>query len=264
MVVGISMVKDEADIIAATVGHMLREVDYVIVADNLSTDGTLQILEGIAASSEGLLAIVIDADPAYRQSAKTTRLARIAGDLGADFVVPFDADEWWYSPFGRIADVLAGIAPQWLVATAELYDHVATAVDPDVANPVERIGWRRRSPAPLRKVACRWRHDLVIEQGNHGAWFEGGATVLEGLLVVRHFPYRSSEQFVRKSKNGAAAYQAAGDDLSPELGKHWRGYGAIAEAQGDEACGDIFRRWFWSPAPTDDPTLIFDPAPARG
>jgi hypothetical protein len=252
-VVAVSMVKDEADIIGATVDHMIRQVDHVIVADNMSSDDTREILNRLNVE------VLDDDDPAYRQSEKMTALARYAAkEHGADWIVPFDADEWWYSPFGRIADVLEGIAPQWLVASATLYDHVATGHD-RAGRPVESMCWRRAEPGPMPKVACRWREDLVIEQGNHGAWYSGGATVLGGQLVVRHFPYRSAEQFVRKARNGAAAYNAT--DLSPEVGAHWRQYGAIAEAHGDEACADIFRQWFWVADPHQDPGLIYDPAP---
>jgi glycosyltransferase involved in cell wall biosynthesis len=251
-VVAVCMAKDEADIIGASVAHMLTQVDRVIVADNGSTDGTRAILDQLDVD------LLDDPDVAYLQSEKTTALAQIArSDHHADWIVPFDADEVWYSPFGRIADVLEGIEPQWLVAAARLYDHVATAQDPDDPDPVGRIGWRRPDPVPLPKVACRWRDDLTIEQGNHGARYDGGATIRDGLLVVRHFPYRSAEQFVRKARNGAAAYNAT--NLPPEVGAHWRQYGAIAEAHGDDACADIFRTWFWSADPEQD-QLIFDTA----
>jgi glycosyltransferase involved in cell wall biosynthesis len=250
-VVGIAMVRDEADIIGPVVEHMLTQVDRVIVADNLSVDDTPKILYGLD------IEVLEDPEPAYEQSSKMTALAMAALSEGADWIVPFDADEVCYSPFGRIADVLEGLGSQWLAASSELYDHVATADDPDEENPLRRMGWRRKAKGALLKVACRARPDLIIEQGNHGASYDGGTTVFPGLLVTRHFPYRSAEQFVRKVRNGAAAYAAS--DLPEEMGLHWRRYGQILAAHGEEAVADIFREWFWVRFPTLDDSLVFDP-----
>jgi glycosyltransferase involved in cell wall biosynthesis len=246
----ITMVKDEADIIASTVGHLLGQVDEILVLDNGSTDGTRELL------AELPVAVSDDPEVGYHQSRKMTDLARRAGELGADWVIPFDADEVWYSPFGRIADVLADVPAR--TAPAALFDHVATGLDPEDPDPIRRIGWRRREPALLPKVACRPRVEVTIQQGNHAASYRGG--VEAGLLVVRHYPYRSADQFVRKARNGAAAYAAT--DLPATEGAHWRQYGAILEAHGPEALGDVFRQWFWTADPASDPTLIFDPAPA--
>lgn len=270
--VAVTMVRDEADVIGATLRQMLRQVDAVIVADNGSVDDTRAIVEAIAVEHSDRVTVLDDPEPAYMQSQKVTELARRARlDLGAEWVVPFDADEWWYSPFGRIADVLAGIAPQWLVAPATLYDHVATGQDdPSDSNPTTRLGWRRVTPAPLPKVACRWRIDLTIEQGNHAATYAGRPTVIpDRLLVVRHFPYRSVEQLLRKVRNGAAAYRAAGDRLPATMGLHWRQWGELLEHRGEQAIAELFETWYYRRNPAVPivlggefhPPLLFDPAP---
>lgn len=261
MVVGITMVRDEEDIVAFTVLNMLEQCDAVLVADNGSTDRTRSELDGIAYLGD--LTVIDDPEVGYFQGRKMSTLAARAARMGADWVVPFDADEIWYSPFGRIADVLTD-RPE-AIATAELYDHVATAEDPAHPNPVRRIGWRRTHPAPLQKVAVRPSLPVTIHQGNHGASFPAGQ--VDGLLVVRHFPYRSPEQTARKVRNGAAAYAAT--DLPEDMGDHWRGWGRILSEHGEEAIHDMFRKWHWRADPrapvvidgeSQEP-LMFDPAP---
>lgn len=252
MVTAIAMVRDEADIVEHTVTRMLDQVDAVIVADNGSIDGTREILEDLP------ITLIDDPEPAYYQSRKMTALAARAAAAGADWIVPFDADELWYSPHGRIADVLACLDGQGAIVAATLYDHVATATDPDERDPTLRIGWRRRDSAELPKVACRPVLSATVHQGNHGASYPP-AGAIDDVLVVRHFPYRSAEQFITKVRNGAEAYAAT--DLPAGHGAHWRQYGAILETHGPEALGDVFRQWFWSPNPVADATLIYDPCP---
>lgn len=257
-VIGIAMLKDEEDVAREVIEHMLGQVDSLIVADNDSSDGTRAILDEL--KGERLL-VLDDHEPGYYQSEKMTGLASIAAEMGADWVVPFDADEWWYSRFhDSVADCLRSLAPQWWAAAADLFDHVSTGQDHVLdLNPFTRMGWRRREPLPLPKVAARTMRGLVIEQGNHSVRIPGGAPTARGDLCVRHFPYRSAEHFVRKARNGAAAYAAS--DLPEEMGAHWRGYGAILEADGEEACAGIFREWFYVEDPKSKTDLIYDPAP---
>lgn len=255
-VFAVSMVKDEADVIAGTLRHLDGEdVDGIIVADNGSTDETRKILDSIELECE--LVIVDDPDVAYRQSEKMTFLAGLAAERGATWIVPFDADELWVFRGDRLGVELRACVAD--VATAELFNHFPSAVDPAGDDPFETIVWRQQSPAPLPKVAFRWRDGAVIDQGNHGVTldFPDPPIVASG-LEVRHFPYRSVEQFVRKARNGAAAYAAT--DLPADVGAHWRSYGELLERYGEEVLHDVFREHFWFLSPADA-GLVLDPAP---
>lgn len=253
---GIARVKDEADVIAGTIAHMADECDYLLVVDNASTDGTREILAELADTHP--LKVLDDPDVGYYQSEKMSQLAETAAGMGATWIVPFDADELWVGP-DRISQVLADRPPRVSILTAEVYDHRPTAVDPEGVDPFRTIVWRTPHPLPLPKVAFRWQSGAVIHQGNHGVTLPDPSNPSTTTLEVRHFPYRSAEQFIRKARNGAAAYRAT--DLPPEVGAHWRQYGDLLDRFGEETVvTEVFRRYFWSFAPTES-GLILNPAP---
>lgn len=268
VVAAVGMCKDEADIVEATVRQSLTQVDYMLVADNMSTDGSRDILDRIARET-GRLVVIDDFVKAYYQSEKMTGWSKQAHLMfGAEWVVPIDMDEIWFSPYGRIGTTLGELADQWLVMEAKLYDHVATALDDQsVADPVARMEWRRKKEAPLRKVACRWREDLSIAQGNHSAKYNGGATIAGAEFVIRHFPIRSVAQFVRKARNGAEAYAAA-HNIPADQGAHWREWGAMLARDGEAPLKELFQTYYWRDRPAEtiemdgitEPPLMHDPA----
>jgi hypothetical protein len=258
------MVRNEADIVETVVRHMAREVDYLIVADNNSTDGTRAILDHL--TTELPLTVVDDPDPAYRQSEKMTRLADLAHSRGAVWVVPFDADEIWHPPDHgqdlRIADQLSALPPSTTVAAADLYNHLRTSLDRDHTCPIQSMGWRQPEPAPLAKVAFRWRDGAVVEQGNHGVRFPDGSNdSVGGLLRVRHFPVRSADHLIRKARQGADAYKAA-PDLPADYGAHWRSWGQILDSGGEDALRAVYAEHWLYRSPVDS-GLVWDPAPLR-
>lgn len=263
-VIGISMVKDEDDIVEGTTRHMAAEVDRLIVADNLSTDNTRKILDRLA--DELLLLIVDDMDPAYYQSRKMSDLAARFADPG-DWIVPYDTDELWYSRAGRISEVLADIHTEHVVVSATLLDHYGTAVDKRDPDVFRSFVWRKQQPGALPKVAFRYEPDAVIAAGNHGVFLPSGRSLgactqetATASLEIRHFPYRSPQQFVRKGVNGGQALALT--DLPESSGMHWRGYRAIAEAHGTEALEQVYRDYFWFLVPWEH-GMICDPAPYR-
>lgn len=253
---GVTMVRDEADIIESTIARMLWQVDAILVADNGSTDGTREILERLDVT------LVHDPQVGYYQSTKMTNLALKARDLGAEWVVPFDADEVWLGERGSVTDWLNRLPPEAMCSEAMLYQHMATAKDEPGADPIASMVYRQASPAVLRKVACRPRDGFGIDQGNHWVNY-GGPRVMYPLsitrgLEVRHYPYRSAEQFIRKARNGAEAYAAT--DLPEHVGAHWRGYGRILDEGGPDALTAVFREHHYSEDPETD-GLVLDPCP---
>lgn len=255
-VCAVMLVKDEADIIEDTVRHLLAHVDHVVVANNMSSDGTSEILRRLETEAAGRLRVEVDDEKGYWQSRKTTALARQAFADGFQWVVPCDADEIWYAPDGRLlCDWLNGIAPDVMMVRADLYNHLPTALDDQrIYSPVRRIKWRQRSSGALPKVAVRARPDVVIEAGNHSARTSGTGLAVSG-LVIRHFSWRTPEQYLRKIRNGEKAYSLT--NLPSNIGEHWR----MFSEHTDETVMAHFNQWFYSVSPGDDTSLILDPAP---
>lgn len=260
-VAALMLVKDEEDIIRATLDNLSYHVDHVYVLDNMSTDSTWDILlEYQREAGEDFLTLDSDLEIGYWQAKKTTRLARRAMADGHSWVLPCDADECWYvsADISRpIARFLEGLAPDVHIIWAELYNHLPSDKDdPEERNPFKRIGWRQKERGPLGKVACRSHPSLHIEAGNHMARYQG--TALRGAgLTVRHFSWRSPEQYVRKIRNGYEAYAAT--DLPEGIGAHWR----MWKDATDEAIVEHYYTWFQSKEPDLDESLIWDPAPCH-
>jgi hypothetical protein len=253
---GITRVKGDTDIIGETIAWMLTQVDHIMVKDG-GPAPTSEILRSFP------ITVLPDDTPTYAQPQEMTDLADQARELGADWVVPFDADEIWHADEGRIADQLAELPDNILIADAALLDHRATSEDdPLEPNPIKRLRWRMTEPLPLRKVACRARAGLTIHPGNHGAAFIGvrrPARVAD-VLGARHFPYRSDEQFIEKIAVGSPAL--LDDAEAPEgMGAHWRQYGQTLRDHGPKALRDHFYRWFYIDDPENDPQVVLDPCP---
>jgi hypothetical protein len=274
MITAISMVRDEADIIRYTLAHLEAQgVDRFIVLDNGSTDGTREILEQFSCE------IVDDPEPGYYQDRKMTELARRVTE---GWVLPFDADELWYSPDGRtLAEVLAPPA-RWIrgnVVSAVEYKHWPTPWDmPGDPDPFTRMIWRDEEPHHLHKVAFRASADVFVHMGNHHVSFgsyhpdkpEQPSDLGRGLLELRHFPYRSFAQFARKVRNGRQAYEAAttvdrttiaGHELT---GTHWKEMGALDDNELAELWSDATSGFACSAKWLAHGDLIKDPAPWMG
>lgn len=209
----ITMVKNEADILDATVRHLFTQgVDRALIVDNDSTDATANLLKDLARD----LPVFIgqDRETGYYQAHKMTTLARAARGAGAKWVIPFDADEFWFAPGMTIRDYLAGQAATRVEAT--MYNAFPTRTHPSIKS-LDSPARLDLSPHLLPKVSARTHPLLWIGMGNHTALRPGLST--DGLKIV-HVPWRSSEQFIRKIRQGANALRAT--DLADELGGHWR------------------------------------------
>lgn len=126
-----------------------------MVGDNLSTDHTLKILHDY----QGLLELIVaeDHEELHYHEHKMDILGGIARTQGAEWVVPMDADEFWYggkSAWPRLTSTPRHIAIQ----SAKVHNVVKISDD-------YRMG---ATPDRLPKVAYRWHPIAHLYHGNHG------------------------------------------------------------------------------------------------
>ncbi len=223
-------VRDEEDVLEHNLRfHRAQGVDFFIVTDNASVDGTPEILDRWVKAG---LARVIDEpgdDMAVRGHEWVTRMAREAAtEHGADWVLHADADEFWWPLEGSIRQALAGIPPEYGVVVGPRSEFLA---QPTAGEPFYETLTVRETRSTLRpKVAHRGYPDvLVLHRGQHevtlgadleDAWQrvrppgravtrtvrEAGGETAEARLAwapsfplhILHFPLRSLDQYRRR------------------------------------------------------------------
>lgn len=276
----ISMVKNEADIIEASVRHNLHFVDLMVVIDNRSTDGTREILQALR--REGLPLVLLD-DPVFGhfQSEKVTQTYRmVAPVFNPELVYLLDADEFIRAP-GRpeLERWLETLAPGslGLMPWSTHLPAPEVAQRDVIADPLRCMGRRRVREEPLYCKAVIRRDPaqdmtLVVDQGNHGARLAGGpplpAQMAQGASMA-HFPVRSVEQLGAKVINGwLACVQRNRHHDVPGEAYQWRKlYEQIVRGQGLDAQELVMVGLDYAQAPRRDRTLerdtVQEPVPAR-
>lgn len=209
---GVAMVKNEADIIESSLRHLVHQgVKHILVVDNGSTDGTYALLQQL--KEELPLSVGNDREPAYYQSEKMTWLAHQAQKSGATWVIPFDADEFWYGIDGSLAQALEEAKTQ--VEVAHLYNAFPARTGGYVLDTCRHAD---------SKVCFRSWDNAVLGMGNHTVLRPGDSGQTQVAIV--HLPWRSQEQLHRKLAQGAKALELT--NLPEDLGYHWRANGQLS------------------------------------
>ena len=227
-IIGIAMVRDEADVIRLSVRHHLAlGLDGVLVVDNGSSDDTPRLLEQMRRGDDRI-EWSADAGP-YHQAEILTALAREAVRRGADWVLPFDADEFWWVRGGDLRAVLAGSPAGALRAPVVNFvqrrDQIVRSeaalltMTRRVATPLNRRQLREQDPMLARRIPyvelsyqpkCVSRPTAAIEigRGNHFVDGVAGPTTKTTKFICLHAPLRSRAGLELKAAAGARIEQA--------------------------------------------------------
>jgi glycosyltransferase involved in cell wall biosynthesis len=209
----------EVDIIAASVLHLYRQGVERIYAADASTDGTYELLKALNVDVER------DTETCHRQPYWTGRLAERAMSEGADWIVPFDADEFWFSADGaRLANTLEAVPRN----VTKLYGPMWHYQD---------FEWRQPEPKPWPKVIVRAQPGVTFANGNHNATLHGDT--MTGAVEIREVQYRGFRHFARKIKERTAT-------LDPTLpageGTHQTQYAGWSEIELEPVWKELARK----------------------
>jgi Glycosyl transferase family 2 len=230
---GVMMVRNEADVIEASVRHNLTVLDGLVVIDHGSFDATADILTKL--QGEGLpLRVVRDLSPGFFQAERITTIARetLAEDR-ADFVFAMDADEFIkVESRERLDRTLAELpgdvhaVAHWLTYVPESFDGGVGRVGPSY------LRWRLKSErhgnykSIIGRSFLKQKEQYVIS-GNH--FVDDLATpkpprqvrLPQDVVALAHCPVRSREQLERKVIIGYLAHLAT-QPANDRQAFHWR------------------------------------------
>lgn len=210
-IVGISIVRNEADVIETFVRYHLRILDAMIVVNHRSADATDSILRSI--EREGLpIRVLQESGLELQQGRVLSRVMRSAvQDMNADWVLPIDADEFIVSKTNEpVRSVIQKLPPDNTVKIS-WRSHIPMATDdPSAPNIMKRMRHHatvERSPLPKILVprALAAKRGAEIAAGNHalvtrsllGKEKELPRTSTDQLALA-HYPVRSQEQIMTK------------------------------------------------------------------
>ncbi len=214
-------VRDEADILEDNVRfHRALGVDFFVIVDTGSTDGTLEILERYERAGFVRLERVQGGIHDMKRGGEE-EITRIASEMGADWVIHNDADEFWWPAVGNLKDALKSVGEQFGMVVAPRTEFVARPGEGSFADrmTVREARFRRPAKSAHRanpRISLRGPHPVEIWAG--GSPYRGlvGKPVLRTgaehreddpleLLIaptfpvgVLHFPVRSFEQYRRR------------------------------------------------------------------
>ena len=225
----LTLVKIDGDVIEEFVRHTLQFVDRLIVADNVSLDGTGEILGAL--QEEGLPLDVWSIEMVAERAGITTELARRAfAETRCDYLLLLDADEFVKAPSRALLESSLAALPTDAHALVPWETYVPTR-DDDMSEPriLCRLRHRRRSESvPYSKLfvsrSFARQTRLSVAAGNH--FIENGDEALRSIelqgIKLAHFPVRSLGQIQCKALLGWTQYLASGFDREGEIADHWR------------------------------------------
>lgn len=207
--VGLSIVRNEEDILEASIRHNLRALDAIAVVDHGSDDATPSIVDALVAEGlpvDRVREEALEFRPAALRDAHAARLLA----AGADIVVPVDADEFLRLPSrGEFEHAVRAAGAGALLAIPSTI-HALPFADESGSGP----GIAARLLRARRREDGRPAERKVVVHGGAAEARDGRPTPRDldaAVASIAHVPIRGAAQFIGKVAVGYLARLLAGD-----------------------------------------------------
>jgi hypothetical protein len=235
----ISMIRDEADIVASFLRHLDAMFDIVILLDQRSSDGSTVVMKAACGQRADWRYYLCDFAGRHQKEMINFIMPK-AFEMGADALFVLDSDEFIALETRdelqqRAHDMQNNVAAGrffWRACVPVRFDEWKFDLDAPA--------WRARKAASVQKVAIsralfEQRPDLRFRQGSHD-WeeTEREPPVIE-LGDLYHFPLRSRQQAVLKTCIGSIAYFSKGNMMIDEGWHRRQMLGLIASGSLNDA-----------------------------
>jgi glycosyltransferase involved in cell wall biosynthesis len=209
----ITVVKNEADILRHTLAAGLEWADAIYVLDNGSTDGTWELLQGLAASSPNLILCGQDPQP-FRDGMRGAIYQRFqTRSTPGDWWCKLDADDLYVDDPRRFLERVPP-AYSWVWSTylnyfftdrdLERWEDDPSLYGPEVP-PDQKLRYYLNTHSERRFV----RDPGALDWPEDEEWPLGLHRVYPRMIRQKNFVYRSPDQIQARLETRYAAIQAA-------------------------------------------------------
>lgn len=212
-------VRNESDLIGRVLRYHLevQGFDLIIVNDDGSYDGTAELLDTYQRNDKRIIFLKTPQKKGFTQGMFSTVATNLLfQDYKCDFVLPIDADEFWFSEDKQsVREALRPFPLKPSVLVTHAYDFVPTQKDdPNIHDFCSRLKYCKIHNNP-KSIFCRAGDSVsLIDIGNHTITYKPENKMLKldvpiSLLCRYHYRYRDRLSFQNKILNQVEGFTLA-------------------------------------------------------
>lgn len=220
------LVKNEVDVIAASLKDACRWSDKIIVIDNGSTDGTWQLIQDLAKQYPQIIPWM-RYEGAFHIGLRSMAFQAFRHEMSSDdwWNVRLDADEFYV---GDVRAFLAQVPRCVRTIKKESTDYVLTREDIEqhtFTGDFEQDRPLLTRTLPVKRKERRFmRHSALLCWWKRWRYPHPLGRLYERCIPVNHYQYRSPQQMAKRYATRQQAKADGCGSFSHEKGKSWQEY----------------------------------------